>query len=122
MAYEYSYYSNNLDSYNHDDCMKIVETNYYSFDGVFEEYYKLELEVVIQYIKENRKYYSLIITEDNHYWYIQLAYHNNEMILPKNGRFNLQFQYNDKVSEHFLIECLKKFKHIPGFNIVTFDS
>jgi len=89
----------------------------YSFDGVFQESYYLQLSALIQDIKKNKTYYHLVIIEDSSNWYISSVYHPNELVLPKYGKFNILFTINDNLNDDFLKESLNKLKSIPGFSI-----
>lgn len=120
MEYEYSYFD--LDNYQSDNYFydnNKVDINYYSFDGIFEEAYKLQLMSFIEYIKKNKRYYNIIMTEDNYNWYITQKYHDNEFILPKKGKFDLYFETNKKTYEDFIVNSLKIFINIPGFKLIT---
>lgn len=89
--------------------------NHYAFNGIFTEVYQEKLSEVIDDIKKNNKFYKFIITEDSLFWYINSPGVGNELVLPKNGKFNLYFKMSDSIHDDFLASSLKKLTHIPGF-------
>jgi hypothetical protein len=92
-----------------------VIINYYTFDGIFTDVYQEKLSEVIEDIKKHKKFYKFIITEDSSFWYINSMLGSNELILPKNGKFNLYFKMSDSIHDDFLSISLKKLRTIPGF-------
>lgn len=91
--------------------------HYYNFNGVYRYEYEKNLNVVMDYIRENQDFYDLNIDEDDDYFYISSDSGCDTFFLPKKGRlFNHYCNTNRYPYDRIIEYCLHYLsKNVPGF-------